>query len=59
MPGRRGTDEATIYAPVGLPWQDLALTWDAYRRALDSGTGAEDEMPDSGCGLPISVTRRP
>jgi ornithine cyclodeaminase len=41
VPGRRGTDEITIYAPVGLPWQDLALTWVAYRRALDSGTGAE------------------
>jgi ornithine cyclodeaminase len=41
VPGRRGTDEITIYAPVGLPWQDLALTWAAYRRALDSGTGVE------------------
>jgi ornithine cyclodeaminase len=41
VPGRRDTDEITIYAPVGLPWQDLALTWVAYRRALDSGTGVE------------------
>jgi alanine dehydrogenase len=40
-PGRRDTDEITIYAPVGLPWQDLALTWVAYSRALDSGTGVE------------------
>jgi ornithine cyclodeaminase len=39
VPGRRSTDEITIYAPVGLPWQDLALTWMAYRRALDTGTG--------------------
>lgn len=41
VPGRRGADEITIYAPVGLPWQDLALTWAAYRRALDSRTGVE------------------
>lgn len=39
--GRRDTHEITIYAPVGLPWQDLALTWVGYRRALDSGTGVE------------------
>jgi alanine dehydrogenase len=39
VPGRRSADEITIYAPVGLPWQDLALTWMAYRRALDTGTG--------------------
>ena len=41
VPGRRDTDEITIYAPVGLPWQDLALTWVAYRCAVDSGTGVE------------------
>ena len=23
----------TVYAPVGLPWQDLALTWALYQRA--------------------------
>lgn len=38
-PGRSGADEITIYAPVGLPWQDLMLTWMAYLRALDTGTG--------------------
>jgi ornithine cyclodeaminase len=37
--GRHGADEITIYAPVGLPWQDLTLTWAAYSRALDTGTG--------------------
>jgi len=41
VPGRRDTDEITIYAPVGLPWQDLAMTWVAYRGAVDSGTGVE------------------
>ncbi|MER5424412.1 ornithine cyclodeaminase family protein [Streptosporangium roseum] len=44
VPGRRGDDEITVYAPVGLPWQDLALAWVAYRRALDSGTGLEFEF---------------
>jgi alanine dehydrogenase len=39
VPGRRSADEITIYAPVGLPWQDLALTWMAYSRALGTGTG--------------------
>lgn len=39
VPGRRSAEQITIYAPVGLPWQDLALTWMAYRRALDTGTG--------------------
>jgi alanine dehydrogenase len=32
-PGRRTDDEITVYAPVGLPWQDLALAWTAYRRS--------------------------
>jgi ornithine cyclodeaminase len=44
VPGRRHDDEITIYAPVGLPWQDLALTWLAYRRAVDSGTGVNFEF---------------
>ncbi|MYR60494.1 ornithine cyclodeaminase family protein, partial [Streptomyces sp. SID625] len=31
---RPGRPEArTVYAPVGLPWQDLAVAWTAYRRA--------------------------
>ncbi|GIG09142.1 ornithine cyclodeaminase family protein [Catellatospora coxensis] len=32
LPGRDGTDLPTVYAPVGLPWQDLALLWTVYRR---------------------------
>ncbi|HEX5595512.1 MAG TPA: ornithine cyclodeaminase family protein [Micromonosporaceae bacterium] len=27
----------SVYAPVGLPWQDLALTWALYRRAAAVG----------------------
>jgi ornithine cyclodeaminase len=33
IPGRRSADEITVLAPVGLPWQDLALAWLAYRKA--------------------------
>jgi ornithine cyclodeaminase len=29
-----------------LPWQDLALAWLAYRRALDTGSGHEFEFLD-------------
>jgi ornithine cyclodeaminase/alanine dehydrogenase-like protein (mu-crystallin family) len=38
-PGRSTEDEVTVYAPVGLPWQDLALAWLLYERAgeLDGG----------------------
>ncbi|MCU7729531.1 ornithine cyclodeaminase family protein [Actinoplanes sp. KI2] len=31
--GRDAEDAVTVYAPVGLPWQDLALTWALYSRA--------------------------
>jgi ornithine cyclodeaminase len=35
--GRRSAQEVTIYAPVGLPWQDLAVSWLCYRRAMEAG----------------------
>lgn len=38
-PGRTRDDEITVYAPVGLPWQDLALSWLAYQAASEQGTG--------------------
>lgn len=38
-PGRTRDDEITVYAPVGLPWQDLALSWLAYEVARATGTG--------------------
>ncbi|MFB4296014.1 ornithine cyclodeaminase family protein [Actinomadura sp. NTSP31] len=41
VPGRVKDGEVTVYAPVGLPWQDLALSWAAYRAARASGTGRE------------------
>jgi alanine dehydrogenase len=39
--GRRTDADVTIYTPVGLPWQDLALGWAAYCNARDSGVGRE------------------
>jgi ornithine cyclodeaminase len=41
IPGRRSDAELTIYTPVGLPWQDLALAWAAYSHAMAAGLGAE------------------
>ncbi|MFI7617247.1 ornithine cyclodeaminase family protein [Nonomuraea terrae] len=37
-PGRTG-DGLTVYAPVGLPWQDLCLSWAAYEEAERRGAG--------------------
>ncbi|TCC04188.1 ornithine cyclodeaminase family protein [Kribbella soli] len=37
--GRRSADEITVYAPVGLPWQDLAMAWPVYQASkCDSRT---------------------
>ncbi|MCI4043732.1 MULTISPECIES: ornithine cyclodeaminase family protein [unclassified Streptomyces] len=36
--GRETSDQITVYAPVGLPWQDLALAWPVYRAAADAGS---------------------
>ena len=41
VPGRRTDADLTVYTPVGLPWQDLALAWAAYRDALTAGIGRE------------------
>ncbi|MEO5877588.1 MAG: ornithine cyclodeaminase family protein [Streptosporangiaceae bacterium] len=30
-PGRIREDQRTVYTPVGLPWQDLALSWTAFQ----------------------------
>lgn len=32
-PGREEANQVTVYAPVGLPWQDLALAWPIYQAA--------------------------
>ncbi|MFF5263013.1 ornithine cyclodeaminase family protein [Actinomadura viridis] len=39
-PGRVKDSEITVYAPVGLPWQDLAVAWTAYHAAAGAGAGA-------------------
>jgi ornithine cyclodeaminase len=31
----RSDDAITVYAPVGLPWQDLAIAWPVYQAAGD------------------------
>jgi alanine dehydrogenase len=31
--GRSSPEEITVYAPVGLPWQDLAIAWPVYQAA--------------------------
>ncbi|MER7251771.1 ornithine cyclodeaminase family protein [Kribbella sp. NPDC000426] len=36
-PGRRTADEVTVYAPVGLPWQDLAIAWPVFQAARGRG----------------------
>ncbi|OIV35946.1 ornithine cyclodeaminase [Mangrovactinospora gilvigrisea] len=44
--GRRRPSAAgrTVYAPVGLPWQDLALAWTAYRAAERLGLGTTVDL---------------
>jgi ornithine cyclodeaminase len=40
-PGRAGRDELTVYAPAGLPWQDLAAAWIAHQAAIGGGRGVD------------------
>ncbi|MDQ0746216.1 alanine dehydrogenase [Streptomyces africanus] len=39
VPARAHAGQVTVYTPVGLPWQDLALSWAAYEAALRDGVG--------------------
>jgi alanine dehydrogenase len=39
-----GADRVTVYAPVGLPWQDLALAWPLYQAAQATGVGLDVDM---------------
>ncbi|UKY54075.1 ornithine cyclodeaminase family protein [Streptomyces inhibens] len=43
-PGRTHPDQITVYAPVGLPWQDLALTWTAHGEAERRGLGTTVDL---------------
>jgi ornithine cyclodeaminase len=42
--GRLDEAELTVFAPVGLPWQDLALAWPLYRQAGASGLGTQFDL---------------
>ncbi|MFI1759984.1 hypothetical protein [Streptomyces sp. NPDC020571] len=37
---RNHSQELTGYAPVGLPWQDLALSWLVFQQAEAAERGA-------------------
>ncbi|MFC5212850.1 ornithine cyclodeaminase family protein [Streptomyces coerulescens] len=43
-PGRVSAAGRSVYAPVGLPWQDLALAWPAYRAAEREGVGRRVDL---------------
>lgn len=43
-PGRTTGTDRTVYAPVGMPWQDLALAWTAYGRAEREGIGRRVDL---------------
>jgi ornithine cyclodeaminase/alanine dehydrogenase-like protein (mu-crystallin family) len=34
---RDESNRTTVYAPIGLPWQDLAIVWPVYLRARHAG----------------------
>lgn len=43
-PGRTTDTDRTVYAPAGMPWQDLALAWTAYGRAEREGIGRRVDL---------------
>ncbi|MEU6795906.1 hypothetical protein ABZ907_29800 [Nonomuraea wenchangensis] len=43
-PGRTDPEQITVYGPVGLPWQDLALSLLAWREAGRRGVGTEIDL---------------
>lgn len=47
-----------MYAPVGLPWQDLAIAWLAYRRAELDDVGRGIDLPAGASSAPIPTKRR-
>jgi ornithine cyclodeaminase/alanine dehydrogenase-like protein (mu-crystallin family) len=42
--GRTSPRDRTVYAPVGLPWQDLAIAWIAYQRAERDDVGTRLDL---------------
>ncbi|MFD9001464.1 ornithine cyclodeaminase family protein [Streptomyces sp. NPDC059582] len=43
-PGRTSATARSVYAPVGLPWQDLALAWIAYQQAEQQDIGQKIDL---------------
>lgn len=43
-PGRTSATARSVYAPVGLPWQDLALAWIAYQQAEHHDIGQKIDL---------------
>lgn len=43
-PGRSDSGQRTVYSPVGLPWQDLALSWLAYQKAQQRNVGLQIDL---------------
>lgn len=43
-PGRTSATARSVYAPVGLPWQDLALAWIAYQQAEQHDIGQKIDL---------------
>jgi ornithine cyclodeaminase/alanine dehydrogenase-like protein (mu-crystallin family) len=37
--GRQSADDITVFASVGLAWQDLVVAWQVYQKALEQGVG--------------------
>lgn len=43
-PGRTNAHQITVFASVGLAFQDLVVAWLAYQRALDRGIGHQVDL---------------
>ncbi|MEV0719660.1 ornithine cyclodeaminase family protein [Asanoa sp. NPDC050611] len=44
LPAVAPASQPSVYTPVGLPWQDLALSWAVYQHALRAGTGTRVDL---------------
>jgi ornithine cyclodeaminase/alanine dehydrogenase-like protein (mu-crystallin family) len=42
--GRQNEDDITVFASVGLAWQDLIAAWQVYQAALEKGVGQRLEF---------------
>ncbi|MEV4618172.1 ornithine cyclodeaminase family protein [Asanoa sp. NPDC049573] len=44
LPAAAPPERPSVYSPVGLPWQDLALSWAVYRHAVRTGAGTRVDL---------------